>query len=203
MEPVPVVQPTPDQMVQLQQIAKLHRRVRRTAGIAVGSAATTLVIAFGTALFTAFSPDLTGIIASIVLLGIGIIEYIGARRLRAGDPRAATLLMRNQLLFLAMIALYCIVQLATFSVERMKNEALSPEVRAELAAAPQMAHEIDTDLEKWGTLTHYALYSSLLVVSIFFQGGLALYYGTRRKHVQAYRDATPPWAQHLLHKMTA
>jgi hypothetical protein len=37
------------------------------------------------------------------------------------------------------------------------------------------------------------VYGTLAAVAIFGQGGTALYYFTRRKHVEAYLRETPQW----------
>ena len=42
-----------------------------------------------------------------------------------------------------------------------------------------------------------ALYGSVIALSVIFQGGNALYYFTRRKHVEAYVAETPAWIRDL------
>jgi len=38
-----------------------------------------------------------------------------------------------------------------------------------------------------------ALYGAMIAVALFAQGGLALFYFTRRKHIDAYLAKTPAW----------
>ena len=37
------------------------------------------------------------------------------------------------------------------------------------------------------------VYVGLACVAVLAQGGTALYYFTREKHIRAYREQTPPW----------
>ena len=37
------------------------------------------------------------------------------------------------------------------------------------------------------------LYGTVIVLSVLFQGLNSLYYFTRRKHIDAYLQETPPW----------
>src|SRR5690348_16177516 len=115
---------TSDQVRQLNNASRAHRTLRRASRAAFSYAATTLFIGAISALCAAFSPDWPNVLISAAVLAVGGVEYVGASRLRRADTRAARLLMRNQLAFLAVIVLYSIFQLATFSTEAMKNEAI-------------------------------------------------------------------------------
>jgi hypothetical protein len=46
-----------------------------------------------------------------------------------------------------------------------------------------------------------AFYGTVVVLSIVFQGGTALYYGTRRKYIERYVAETPAWVRDL-HRTT-
>ena len=67
-----------------------------------------------------------------------------------------------------------------------------------MAALPGMAAEIDKMIETWAPYLVYGFYSLLIVVSVGFQGGLALYYFSRRKHVEAFNRETPAWVRRVL-----
>ena len=192
-----------EQVAQLHRAGQAHRLIRRAAGVALCSGVSTLLIGVASAVCAAFWPDVVGIVGSAALLLIGGVELLGRRRLLQGEPGSARLLMRNQLALLALAVAYCIFQMATFSVERLKNDALPPEVRSQLGAMPELAHTIDSNVERWGTLAHYGTYCVMMVASLGFQGGLALYYATRRKHLDAFRESAPPWARQLVQRLAA
>lgn len=190
-----------EQIRQLDEASRAHRALRRASKAAFSSAATTLFIGAASALCAVFSPDWQNVLLSVAILAVGSVEYVGAARLRRADRRAAPLLMRNQLAFLAVIVIYSIIQLATFSTEKMKQEALSPEARQELHELPSMEQSIDRQIDLWGSVMHYGLYGGLIVVSILFQGGLAWYYMTRQKYVQAFHRSNPEWAKQVVTRL--
>lgn len=190
--------PTPEQLRQIGQAARTHRVLRRAARTALSSAATTLLIGAVSALGAVFWPDWKSVAMSLAVLAVGAVEYVGHKRLLRADPAAPRLLMRNQLAFLAAIVAYCVLQLLTFSTDALKNEAISPEFRQQLHQMPSMERSIDGQIETWGTLMHQGLYAGMILISIGFQGGMAWYYATRKKHVEAFRKANPTWAQQVV-----
>lgn len=192
-----------EQARQLDDASRTHRALRRAARTAFSSAATTLFIGAASALCTAFSPDWQNVLISAAILAVGCVEYVGAARLRRADRRAAPLLMRNQLVFLAVIVLYSIIQLTTFSTDQMKKDAISPEVRQQLLEMPSMQQAIDRQIDLWGSVMHYGLYAGLIVVSILFQGGLAWYYASRQKHVEFFHRTNPDWARQVVTRLAA
>ena len=167
--------------------------------MARGSGLTTLILGMMTAAFVALSFDLIGAIAAVVLCVVGAIELFGQRRLLRAEPGAARLLMLNQLALLACIAIYCAVQIATFSVQQVKNQALSPNVRSELAATPEITQMVDGSIDRYAPMLHYGFYSVVLLLSVACQGGMALYYARRQRRLDSFRANTPPWAMQLLH----
>ena len=128
---------------------------------------------------------------------IGVVEYKGYQRMRRADPNAARMLGTNQLALLGLIVLYCLAQMAAFSPEQARAAAISPEVRAQLANLPSMAKAIDSDIDRLAPLATYGFYGLVIVLSIAFQGGLARYYFTRRRHLEAFNAQTPPWIRRL------
>lgn len=192
---------TVEQMAQLQRAKAAYRPVRRAAAVARSSAITTLVIALGTAAYGLFSSDLSGLIAAGLLGAIGAVEFLGHLRLLRADGSAPRLLMRNQLAFLALIALYCIARMITFSADALKNETLPPDIRAQLAPMPEIARTIDQNVDRYGPLAYRGFYALVLLLSIAFQGGLAWYYARRTSHIRTYNAAAPPWVRQLLWKL--
>jgi hypothetical protein len=76
----------------------------------------------------------------------------------------------------------------------------------ELAASPELsALNLDSDLINSGDALYKSLlvafYGTVIVLSVIFQGATALYYATRRKHIQRYAAETPKWVRDL-HRAT-
>lgn len=123
---------------------------------------------------------------------------MGYEKMRRAETGAAGHLGWNQVALVGVITFYCLLQMASFSPEEMKAAALSPEVRSLSAALPGMMAGIDKMVETWAPYAVYGFYSLLIVVSIGFQGGMALYYFSRRKYVEAFNRETPAWVRKVL-----
>jgi hypothetical protein len=203
-QPSPEVSPLEESHYAMVQRAVVSRKaVKRAARTALGSAAVTLFIGLSALPFTLIWPSASSLMVVVGVCVVGVVEYYGYQRMRQALPSAPAFLAKNQLAFLALITFYCLLQMAGFSVEATKAEAVSPEVRAQLAALPDMARAIDDLIEQWAPLLVYGFYLLVIGLSVCSQGGLALYYHTRRKHVDAFNRQTPAWIRRLFVVMGA
>jgi hypothetical protein len=171
------------------------KKAARTASISAG---VTLAIGICSLPFVVLSPSWDGALIAVGVCVVGLVERRGARRLRQADPSAARLLGRNQLAFLALIILYCAVQMIAFA-RGGTAFLLSPETRSAAADVPDIAKQLDSLMAPgFLPLLVYGFYGLVIVLSIFSQGGLALYYFTRRKRLEAFNRDTPDWVRGLL-----
>jgi len=187
----------------LRQITEQRRPIRKAARTARGSAITILVIAAASAPLLIFSPTWQ---ALLIVAGIGVIgvrEYIGAQRMRQGIPSAATFLGYNQVAFIALIVIYCVVQMLSFSGAEARGELISPELQSQLAMMPGLEHDINSQIESLAPLVTYGFYSLVIVLSAAVQGSLAYYYFTRKRHLAALQQNTPAWIQRLFTELDA
>ena len=195
--------PSPDTPLQdghfarIRQAVQARRKLRSAARTATVSAGTTLAIAVLALLAAALQRTPTAFLVAAALSAIGVVEWVGGRRLRRASPSATGMLAANQLAFLGLIVLYCVVQMATFSPAAWKAAAVSPEFRTQLSAMPDVQRDIDGQIDRWAPLAVYGFYGLVILLSAAAQGGLALYYFTRRKHVAAFTAATPEWIRRL------
>jgi hypothetical protein len=132
--------------------------------------------------------DLSGILIGLLVFAAGMLELRGRRRLRRRDPAGMKQLVRAQLFLLTVILVYCVSRLGSFDAETaMAN--LTPEMQAALNEAGVAR----ADLLPLVRLAFYVIYATVTVVSIIFQGGLALYYRSRTAAVtQALASPPPP-----------
>jgi hypothetical protein len=182
----------------VQEAARAYKPIKRAALIALVSAVATLAIGAIAVPFTLVWPSFSSALITVGICAVGAMEFAGYRKMRQADPSAARWLGRNQLAFLGLIVVYCAIQMLTFSAEEIRAAAMSPEFRAQLGAMPDMAREIDRNIEQWAPLATYGFYSLVIVLSVLFQGGLALYYFRRQKFLEAFQRGTPPWVRRLL-----
>ena len=159
------------------------RKIRRVVSIARFDGWTVAVFAGLTALFGLTNP--VALVVAFVMACIGVIELRGAQRLERLDPRAARTLGLNQLALGALLILYALGQIHA--------ELTGPGVYDTLAAGdPHLARMLKPVKELTHTVT-LAAYASLVLVALVAQGGLARYYFTRRKLIDAYLLNTPSW----------
>ncbi len=132
--------------------------------------------------------SMVGLLLSLGLAVVSFNEFRGRRRLLQFDPSAASMLGWNQLFLLAMIVGYCIWMLYT-------GLASGSSFASQLEAQPELQQALGSldDVEGLYKEVVVALYGSVIVASILFQGLNALYYFTRRRHLEAYVGQTPEW----------
>ena len=175
-----------------------RRKVKSAADVARSSAIVALVIGFLALPFVLLSPSLSGVVVVAGVIAVGVREWTGYKKMRRAEAGAAGHLGWNQVALLGVITFYCLLEMASFSPEEVKTAAISPEVRSQLATMPGMSAEIDKMIETWAPYAVYGFYSVLILVSVGFQGGLALYYFSRRKYVEAFNRETAEWVRKIL-----
>lgn len=183
----------------LRQIGLSRRPVLRAVRVARASAISTLILGFASMPFALFSTSLAG---GLIVLGIcicGVVEYIGAQRLRDGVPSATTLLGLNQLGFFVIICTYCVMQM--LSMSEFTREANASLDRA-MSENPEVSNLLQA-LRGLIPLLSYGLYALVALASLLAQGGLAVYYFTRRRHAEALRRDVPAWAERVVHELKA
>jgi hypothetical protein len=127
----------------------------------------------------------------------GVMELRGNRRLRRRDPDGMTLLVRSQLVVLGAIWIYALPRLLSFDPAYLQDQVI-PNLRELMSAS---GADLDSLLAQGGLntkdivplvhLVFVILYGSVLLVTLVYQGGLALYY---RHHTAAVIEAlkAPP-----------
>ena len=174
---------SPEQLQAFSAAHQRRRRIDRAAAVATFNGWSSGVFAVLTLPFALFS-----VVALFLATGLGIIayhEFKGRRGLRQLNPRSPRLLGMNQIAFAAILIVYslwCIFAALT-----------GPSLYAEqIAAGPEMARVLGPIEDLSFTIT-LAVYGSIIVGSVLFQGLNAMYYFTRSRHLQAYLTETPQW----------
>jgi hypothetical protein len=184
----------------LRQAAAARRPIRNAARTARSSAITILVIgAIGIPILIV-SRSWLGLLVVAGICAVGVVEYLGSRRMRRGEPSAAAFLACNQLAFMALIVAYCVIQMLTFSPAKSRATLISPDVE-DLLSQAGYGQEANRQFDVWAPIATYGFYSLVIVLSVAFQGGLALYYFTRRRHLQALERSTPEWIARLFREL--
>ena len=164
------------------------RVIRKAARVAAFNGWTTALIAALSAPFSIFSP-----VGLALTAGLGFVafnEFRGRKRLLNFDPRGATLLGWNQLGFLAMIVAYC-AWMWYSSINSSSTLAAEMSAYADLDAALGSSGDFEALYQQ----IVVAVYGGVIVLSALFQGGTALYYFSRRRHVEDFIAETPAWVR--------
>jgi len=167
---------------------KVVEKAARTAG---WDAAITLAIGLaGLALSVAWR-SWPGIFVTVGITVVGVVALVGWDRMHDANPSAARILGFNQLALMAVIATYCVIQMATFTPEELAGSA---EIQKQLAEL----RDAGIDLTEAAPALVRGFYGLVILLSMLAQGGMALYYFRRRRHLESYRDDAPEWVQRLL-----
>ena len=178
---------------QQQEVADAHgraRKLRSAAGVARFNAWSTGLLALCSIPFAWSS--VSGL---LVALGLGVVAYNevrGRRLLLDFDSRGPVLLGWNQLGLLAGIVVYCGWMLATGLSD-------SSPWQAELAANPELGELLGSgaELDHLYHLLVVAVYGSVILLSVLYQGWNAWYYFSRRRVLATYLQSTAEWVRDL------
>lgn len=133
---------------------------------------------------------MVGFVLAIAIAGVAAAEFRGRSRLLKLDPGGATLLGWNQLVLLAMVALYCGWKVA-------QGVAGPNPYEDAIRQNPELADMLRPIVDAYGTIT-LAVYLTVLAVSAVFQGYCARRYFLARRYTQAYLATTQPWMVRIL-----
>ncbi len=144
-----------------------------------------IIIAGLSLLLTLVLGELLGLAISLLVMAAGIIELRGRRALKRRHADGMQLLVRSQLFLLAVILVYCARCLGSFDAGYLRDQ-LIPEMRQNFLTLGVNFDEILSqfeltvnDLVPLVRKVFLLLYGGVAIISIFYQGGLALFY--RRK----------------------
>ena len=181
---------TPEHYQALAEANLRAKKVLKAAGVAMFNACTfgffaacgLLIVLFSAAMGEA---DVSGLLVSSALGVLAWNEFHGRTLLRRFDLRAPAVLGWNQIALMAVIIAYCGWQIA--------NALLGPnEFDRQMKAYPEVMSAFGNIGELY-RVASVAIYGTVILATVLFQGLNALYYFTRAKYLRAYLDETPPW----------
>ena len=178
-----VPQLSPQNLLELQVARTSLRTIRRAVFIANADGWT--IGTFGLLTLLLGFTDPSSLLLGAAMAVVACVELRCAARLRRLDPSAARWLGFNQLAMGAMLILYALWRIDALLREGGASAALG-------VSEPQLAQMLKP-VENLTRLIGLAIYSSLIGIGLFAQGGLAWFYFSRAKHVRAYLARTPSW----------
>ncbi|MFM1852410.1 MAG: hypothetical protein RIS54_2094 [Verrucomicrobiota bacterium] len=163
---------------------EILRRIIRLSGINGWCVA--LVAGLGGLVSLAFA-DWIGAATGLAVCAGGGLELRGRKQVLQGEATGMRRMVLAQLVVLATLWVYSVVQLIVFDAARLVAE-LPPEIHAMIADAQLDVAQVQQLL----TIANFALYGAVMLASLVYQGGLALYYRHRTPSVVAVLAAPPP-----------
>ena len=126
-----------------------------------------------------------GAIAGLAAAGTGALEIHGATLLSRTDSKGLDWAIRAQLLLLVTILFYCAARLMTFDPEFVRTH-MTPDLQTYITQSG-LSTEQFIDLLRQFWLIGYIV---VAIVSVFYQGGMALYYARRRGAISQALEET-------------
>lgn len=153
------------------EILRRVLRVARCGGTLVLAVAGTLAVA------SAAVGDYLGALIGVIIAGAGVFELHGASLLKAGRAQGVNWLVGSQLYLLLSVMGYCALRLAHMEI---------PPVPDELAAVIDLnAQQFGMTSQAYLTMFYRLTFEIVALLTLFYQGGMALYYYRRRAAVTA------------------
>jgi len=153
--------------------------LRRVIKVARLDGLSIFVVSGGFALITMVLGDVVGTSVGLLVAAAGWSEWHGAKLLQRRHARGINWLVRSQLYLLVIILLYVMRQMTNYDPEYVRS-MVTPYMK-------QMFDSVGLDIQQVLPMVRtafYAIYGTVALVTLFYQGGLALYYRRRIAAVQ-------------------
>jgi hypothetical protein len=180
-----------EQMREIEAAEARVKRLKPARTLAAFNGGTLILMAFILCISAFLDPRAW--FSALVVGALGFVELHGRTLLLRYDRRALSILAGNQVALVIVVVIYALVQL------RAATDAPSP-MAAMLGDDADLAAELGADISHesgdFDDLYHSAIsafYGLVIALTVLFQGGSALYYWTRRKHLDAFLTQTPAW----------
>jgi len=134
--------------------------------------------------------DVIGLILGAVLLGVGLYERAQSKRLLQADTAAPLHLACGELVLLGAIALYGVGGL---TVLPGPSELLQQQLGG--------TQGLGIDVQRIANSISTVWYTAIIAISLLYQGGMALYFRSRRFDVIRYLKEVPVWAREAVESM--
>jgi hypothetical protein len=189
--PIPPASPglTPDHLRELAEARARGAKIRRAITLAYFDLWSVGIFGGLTLLGSLLSFSWPGLLLGIAMVTVAIVEFRAVQNLKNLDPAAPKRLALNQLFFgLALFTYAAYTLLVGLRDPGQYSGMLASQMPPDLAGS-SMVGSIN-DITK---LILILLYGTLAVVAITVQGGTALFYLSRTKHLTHYLATTPDW----------
>jgi hypothetical protein len=188
-QPIPAIPAvpafTPEHLAEISAAKQKFKKVARAIGVAKFDAWSVAIFGGLTFIVGLGTFSIVGTLLGAGMSYVAYAEFTEAAKLRKLDLDAPKKLAINQVVLGSLLMAYAIYSLLTSHIDMSQY--------ADLAGAGQMGAKMADDLNQMTVLAYRLVYFSLIAIAIFAQGGTALFYLSRRKHLRGYLEQTPAW----------
>ncbi len=156
-----------------------HEILDRVCRLARFEGRSLLLLAGFFSLLAAYQSDGIGAFVGCLAAAVGVIELNGVNRLRQASLSGLSWIIGSQIALLATLLTYCVLRITSFDPVAAA-QLINAEVRAEFAALGLREDQILPMLKK----SYVGLYVIVALISVVYQGGMAVYYHRRRDSVR-------------------
>jgi hypothetical protein len=176
---------SPEQLKQIGDARQRSAKIRKGVFVALFDGWSVAVFAGLTLLGGLVGLSWIGILLGGGMAAAAFVELKAVKRLRALDAGVTKTLAWNQVFLGALLFSYAVYSLVLIYTGRT-------ELAKQLEAYPEMA-DMAVNVHEIAKLIGLLVYGTLITVAVVCQGGTALFYLSRRKHIEAYVRETPQW----------
>jgi len=176
---------SPEQLKQIADARKRSAKIRKGVTVALFDGWSVAVFAGLTLLGGLLGLSWVGILLGGGMAAAAFVELKAVNRLRALDATVTKTLAWNQVFLGGLLFSYAVYSLVLIYTGRT-------ELAKQLEAYPEMA-DMAVNVNQIAKLIGLLVYGTLITVAVVCQGGTALFYLSRRKHIEAYLRETPQW----------
>lgn len=156
-----------------------HEILDRVCRLARFEGRSLLIVAGLFSLLAAYQRDGVGAFAGCLAAAAGVVELNGVNRLRQASLSGLSSIVGSQIALLLTVVTYAILRATSFDPAAVA-QLVNAETRAEFAALGLREEQIVPMLKK----SYLGLYVTVGLVSVVYQGGMALYYHRRRDAIR-------------------
>lgn len=183
------------------QAAALYKPLSKCVGTARTSGMFLIVGGILTVLAGALSVDVVSVVVGVVVTVLGTMERSAGKDLAQAKRSAPLRLAFNQVMVLVLVVVSSWMWVQ--SVENPKaaqaqERAVSEAELEQMPAAMQSTVRKLVELQNNPRDMAFMMFTVVVALSVLFQGGMAVYYFTRRRKVREFHDELPPWVSEIV-----
>jgi hypothetical protein len=177
------------------QAASLYKPLAKGASTARTSGMFLILGGLFTVGAGALSADMIAMVVGLIIGTLGWMERGAANDLAQAKPSAPVRLALNQLVLGALI-----VGSAWMTVKAVGAQAAQAMTASEskIAELPAEVQGVARQFTALGPDMVYMMFTAIVLGTLLFQGGLAVYYFTRRRKVRNFHTELPPWVSEIV-----